>query len=305
LRYFHSKQDSQQETTHPFGGFGPNIPVGIQTNSATGKKTTFKVNASYKLSDAALLYATVSEGFRVGGTNAADLPFASGIPPSFGPDSLRNYEIGAKSELLGRRLRLNGAIYRIDWDDIQVQAIDTTGAFPFVTNAGTARVDGFELEANAILAPGLQFDFGGAYTDAKLTEDQPLIPNNPNLGKDGDRLPKVPKLQFNAALTYTFAVAGTSEMSLRADVSHRDKTDTQFNRAPSNTIPNGFNVPLDAYTLVNLRASLTWNDWIASLFAKNVFDERAQVDAIASDQDPLARITVRPRTIGLSITRNF
>jgi iron complex outermembrane recepter protein len=305
LRYFHSEQDSEQETTHPFGGFGPNIPVGVQTNSATGNKTTFKVNASYQLSESALVYATVSEGFRVGGTNAADLPFASGIPPSFGPDSLRNYEIGAKSELLDRKLRLNGAVYRIDWDDIQVQAIDTTGAFPFTTNAGTARVNGFELEANAILAPGLQLDFGGAYTDAKLTEDQPLIPNNPNLGKDGDRLPKVPKLQFNAALTYTFAVAGTSEMSLRADVSHRDKTDTQFNRAPGNTIPNGFNVPLAAYTLVNLRASLTWNDWIASLFAKNVFDERAQVDAIASDQDPLARITVRPRTIGLSITRNF
>ena len=56
---------------------------------------------------------------------------------------------------------------------------------------------------------------------------------------------------------------------------------------------------------MNLRASLTWNDWVTSLFAKNVFDERAQVDAIASDQDPLARITVRPRTIGLSITRNF
>jgi iron complex outermembrane recepter protein len=305
LRYFHSKQDSSQETTHPFGGFGTNIPVGVQTNSATGNKTTFKVNVSYKLSEVGLVYATVSEGFRVGGTNAADLPFASGIPPSFGPDTLRNYEIGAKSEFLERKLRLNGALYRIDWDDIQVQAIDTTGAFPFTTNAGTARVNGFELEANAILAPGLQLDFGGSYTDAKLTQDQPILPNNPNLGKDGDRLPKVPRIQYNAALSYTFAVAGTSEMSLRADLSHRGASDTQFNSAASNTIPNGFNVPLDAYTLVNLRASLTWNDWVASLFAKNVFDERAAVDAIASDQDPLARLTVRPRTIGVSIRRNF
>jgi iron complex outermembrane recepter protein len=305
LRYFHSDQDSAQVTTHPFGGFGPNIPVGVQTNSAIGKKTTYKLNASYKFDDARLVYATISEGFRVGGTNAADLPFASGIPPSFGPDKLRNYEIGAKTELLDRKLRLNGAIYRIDWTDIQVQAIDTTGAFPFTTNAGKARVNGVELEVNAILAPGLQLDFGGAFTDAKLTEDQPFIPNNPNLGKDGDRLPKVPRIQLDAGLSYTMPVTNGADLTLRADASHRGKTNTQFNAAADNTIPNGFNVPLDAYTLVNLRASVAWNDWTASLFAKNVFDERAQVDAIASDQDPLARITVRPRTIGIAISRTF
>ena len=44
---------------------------------------------------------------------------------------------------------------------------------------------------------------------------------------------------------------------------------------------------------------------VASLFAKNVLDKRAQVDAISSVQDPLARITVRPRTIGASIKYTF
>ncbi|MEP7243240.1 MAG: TonB-dependent receptor [Gammaproteobacteria bacterium] len=305
VRYFHSKQDSSQETLHPFGGFGPNIPVGVQTNSATASKTTFKANVSYKLTDDSLLYATFSEGFRIGGTNAADLPFASGIPPAYDPDSLKNYEIGAKSEFLDHKLRLNAAVYRIDWSDIQVQAIDTTGAFPFTTNAGTAQVNGFEIEANAILAPGLQLDFGGSYTDATLTADQPLIPNNPNLGKDGDRLPKVPKVQLAAALTYTMPVMGDAELAFRADVSHRGSSNTQFNSSAANTFPLGFNVPLDSYELVNLRATYTKDQWVASLFAKNVFDERAQVDAIASDQDPLARITVRPRTIGVSIKRTF
>ncbi|MGH8315714.1 MAG: TonB-dependent receptor, partial [Steroidobacterales bacterium] len=78
VRYFHSSLDSENETTHPFGGFGTNIPVGVQTNSATGNKTTFKANVSYKYGAEGLLYATVSQGFRVGGTHAADLPFASG-----------------------------------------------------------------------------------------------------------------------------------------------------------------------------------------------------------------------------------
>ena len=299
LRYFRSTLDSQNETTHPFGGFGTNIPVGVQTNSATGNKTTFKVNLSYKASDNALMYATVSQGFRVGGTNAADLPFASGIPPSFDPDSLINYEIGAKTEFLDHRLRINAALYQINWSDIQVEALDNTQAFKFTTNAGTATVRGFELEAQAILAKGLELDFGGSFIDAKLTEGQPGANGDPTLGQNGDRLPNVPRVQFNAALTYAFPVGNGADLSLRADVGFRGKTDTLFNTA------SGFLVPLHSYELVNLRANLSWNEWVFGLFAKNVFDKRAEVDAIASVQDPLARITARPRTVGISVKRTF
>jgi iron complex outermembrane recepter protein len=305
LRYFHSSLDSQNETTHPFGGFGNNIPVGVQVNSGSDNKTTFKANLSYKLSDVNLLYATVSQGFRVGGTNPADLPFASGIPPTFGPDSLTNYELGIKNEFLDRRLRLNAAIYQIDWKDIQVQGLDQTQAFFFVTNAGTARVRGIELEAEALLGAGLEFDFGGAWTDAKLTEDQPTATVDPTAGRNGDRLPNVPRVQFDAALSYKRAVGSGANLNLSADVNYRGKTDTRLRTGAAFSIPNGFNVPLDSYELVNVRATLEWNDWSASLFAKNLFDKRAQVDAIASAQDPLAFITVRPRTIGLSVTRRF
>jgi len=96
LRYFHSSQESFQAQTHPFGGFSGS-PVGELTNNAAGNKTTFKASLSYK-TDFGLIYATVSEGFRVGGTNAANLPFASNIPRTYDPDQLRNYELGVKSD---------------------------------------------------------------------------------------------------------------------------------------------------------------------------------------------------------------
>ncbi len=309
LRYFHSKQDAENETTHPFGGFGTDIPVGVQTNSGSGNKTTFKASLSYKYSDDGLLYATVSQGFRVGGVNAANLPFASGIQPTYRPDTLTNYELGAKNEFLDHRLRLNAAIYQINWKDIQVQALDTTGAFRYITNAGTARSRGVELEAQALLAPGLEFDFGGSWTDAKLTEDHPNVAH-PELhddyaGHNGDRLPNVPRIQFNAALSYKFPVSSEANLDLIADVNYRGSTDTQFRTSPALTVPNGFNIPLAAYTLVNLRAAFDWHDWTATLFAKNLTDKRAQVDGIAAAQDPYGLITVRPRTIGVSVTRKF
>jgi iron complex outermembrane receptor protein len=304
VRYFHSSQESFQAQTHPFQGF-KGSPEGELTNSFAGNKTTFKANLSYK-TDFGLIYATVSEGFRVGGTNAANLPFASNIPRTYDPDQLRNYELGVKSDFWDKRLRLNAAAYAIRWSNIQIASVDSSGAFPFVTNAGTASVDGFELESQLLLAPGLQLDLTGTYENARLTSDQPNscfnkdgTPCNPNLAYNGNRLPEVPRFLADAALSYSVPVSAVLTANFRADVQYRDATKSQTNPL------SPFNVPLAPYTLLNLRAGADWNEWNATVFVKNATDKRAQVDAISSSQDPLAYITVRPRTVGLQVTRKF
>ena len=109
----------------------------------------------------------------------------------------------------------------------------------------------------------------------------------------------MPKFQGNASVSYRFPLVDDFEGLLRADMNYRGRSKTQF----SNASP--FNVPLDRYAALNLRATAQSDVWSASVFVRNVFDTRAQVDAIASDQDPLARLTIRPRTYGLSVTRNF
>ena len=211
-----------------------------------------------------MLYATASQGFRGGGVNPANLPFASAIPHGFEPDSLWNYEVGAKGRLFDNRFSYELAAYLINWDNIQVQEVDATGAFPFTSNAGAARIKGVEAEFEYRPTPELSFSLNGSYQDAYLTEDQPPIPGNPNVGHKGDELPNVPKLQGNLTVDYTLAVERQMRMVLGADFSYRGKTHTQLNE----TSP--FNVPLAAYTLVNLRAA-----WIRSVERHPV---RAQPD---------------------------
>jgi iron complex outermembrane receptor protein len=299
-RYFHSRQSAAQQTTHPFGGFAPGSQTDLVLfNQSTDHKVTYKFNLSYQADRNMLIYATAAQGFRVGGVNPANLPFTSNIPRGYTPDTLWNYEAGFKSELFDRRLRFNVAAYTIRWSDTQVRAVDATGSFPFTTNAGKVRINGIEAEADGRLAPGLQLSVGGSYQTAKLRQDQPFIPGNPNLGLNGDTLPNVPKFQANASLSYDFPLAGDFTETLRADFNYRAKTQTQFN----NNSP--FNVPLDSYTLLNLRATTHTGDWAVALFVNNLFDKRAQIDAISSTQDPLARLTIRPRTIGASATRSF
>ena len=76
----------------------------------------------------ALVYATYSEGFRVGGSNP--LKAASTLPQNYKSDELDNYEIGAKTEWLDNRLRVNLAAYYMKWNDIQVQVEDPQPVVP-------------------------------------------------------------------------------------------------------------------------------------------------------------------------------
>ena len=295
-RYFKSNIKSNQETTHPFGGFGPN-PEGELVNEDTDKKTTFKFNLSWEPNEDVLIYANAAQGFRTGGLNQANLPFASGIPQGYGPDELWNYEIGTKFSFAQNRVNINLAAYIIDWTDIQVGALDNTGAFPFVTNAGTAKIEGVEGELLASLDEGVTLSVGASYQNARITEDQAA----PNFGRDGDPIPNVPKFQGSINFDIDRRFNETFNYVVHADLSYRGGSRTTL--APLSRDSSA--VDLASYELLNLRAGLENEDWSFGLFVRNLTDVRAQVDAISSSQDPLARITLRPRTVGANLTRRF
>ena len=93
-----------QEQTHPFGGFppGPTLVPVIDTTS-TYSKATYLFNASYKFNRSSAALRHRFRRFRGGGLNPLSEPFDP-IPGAFAPDSLWNYEAGAKGRLLDGRL---------------------------------------------------------------------------------------------------------------------------------------------------------------------------------------------------------
>jgi len=309
VRLFQWDITSAGADTKPFLGFGGGATlIDVSTGTDTAQ---FRANVSYDVSEDHLVYFTAAEGFRVGGTNDNAInPTGAPIPVGFEPDNLWNYEIGWKTSWFDDRLILNGAAYLIFWDDLQVSSIDPSGAFPFIDNAGEARVDGFEFSLTARPMRGLELRLGGSFQDARITEDQPLAdPNSPtfdpNAGRKGDEIPNVPDLQgfFSAQYQYPIAaeLGGFQNLDgvFRVDVSYRGETDTEFRE----TSP--FNVDLDSYALVNLKAGIQSEHWRFSVFGRNVTDQRAEVDAINTTQDPLGRITARPATYGLNVAYDF
>jgi iron complex outermembrane receptor protein len=303
LRYFTEHLEGFQVTTHPFlglpEGVAPIAPIDDEPQSYN--KVTSKFNASYQFNDAVLVYGTASQGFRGGGLNVQSVVLEP-VPPSFGPDSLWNYEIGFKGRLLDRRLDYQVDAYAIYWHNIQVQQTTADVGLNYTGNAGEAVSKGIEFEFNLRPIDYLTINFSGSVQDAYLKEGASAeqLAANTTLGRTGDKLPQVPPYQAALGVDWTapLPVSGDWKWTLAADVNQRGAESAYFDA-------NTYNIRLKSYTLLNLRARIANGPWSAMIFARNVTDERAQVSAINSMQDPFAFLTVRPRTVGLSITRNF
>jgi outer membrane receptor protein involved in Fe transport len=300
IRYFTESLEGVQTQTHPFGGFppGPTL-VPLPDPNETFNKVTWKANLSYKFSDSLLGYGTVSTGFRSGGLNAISEPFEP-IPAAYSPDSLINFELGAKGRLFDGLFDYQADVYFIRWSNIQVQETTPDGAFVYQGNAGEAKVKGVEFEFTAHPIQYLSASFAGSYQDAYLAQGATAAQYNlnPTLGQTGDAIPNVPKYQLNLGLNYRRPIVNDWEGMVATDVTYRDAVDSYFSS-------NSFNLPLAPYTLVGLRVGAIEGPWSVTAFARNLTNKRAQVSAINSTQDPDALLTVQPRTIGLTATRKF
>jgi iron complex outermembrane recepter protein len=300
IRYFTESLSGVQLQTHPFGGFAPSATlVPLPDPNETFNKVTWKANLSYKFSDSLLGYGTVSTGFRSGGVNAVSEPFEP-IPKAYSPDSLINFELGAKGRLANGLFDYQADVYFIRWSNIQVQDTTPDAAFVYQGNAGEAYVKGVEFEFTAHPIQYLTASFAGSYQDAYLVQgaSAAVYAYNPTLGLTGDAIPNVPKVQLNLGLNYRAPIANGWDGMVATDVTYRDSVNSYF-------ASNSFNIPLAPYTLVGLRMGVIEGPWSVTAFARNLTNKRAQVSAINSTQDPDALLTVQPRTVGLTATRKF
>ncbi len=300
-RYFEYDKSATTATTVAFPQLG--IKALLPTTfDSDDDGVVGKVNVAYSLSESALVYVQATEGFRPGGTNQV-FGLATELAP-YEPDSLWNYEIGAKTSWLADRMTVNVAAFRIDWDNMQVTGTVPgalgAGAVRFISNAGAAQIDGVELELVAAPVQGLELSLGAAYMDARLSEDQ-ISTQVSAPGRKGDRIPNVPKVSGAVAVEYGHPLGAALYGSARVDVTH---TGEQFSELRPNSI---FYERIEETTLTNLRLRLedistTWN---VDMFVNNVFDEVAINRVLSSEFGFDLTVSAPPRTFGLSVGKSF
>jgi iron complex outermembrane recepter protein len=291
-RAFRADESDDLNSTHPFGGFSP--PVATPTLYSHAHKVTPKFYLSYQVTPAAMVYATVSEGFRIGGGNLVNV---MPLPPqdrTYQPDWLWNYEIGAKTSWFDRRLIANTSLYYIKWSNIQISDFtDDTNALTYIANAGRARVYGGEFELEGKVSRDLLVGGSLALMEAQLTEDQPAT-NPQYAAHSGDLFPNVPQVSGSVFAEYRHNVAPGFQGFVRVDESYTGRQGTQF--GPSNPI---YNV-IPAYNLLGLRIGVEAGAWEAALFGRNLLNAyAANIIEQASNLTPRSVVPLRPRTFGV------
>ncbi|MBY8823705.1 TonB-dependent receptor [Sphingomonas colocasiae] len=301
VRAYRLKNTLEATCTEAF----PGILCGIDTPRITAKKTSasprFTVN--YRPSDNATLYATVSRGFRAGGANAAIPPalgcdLASSVGPIFNPDSVWNYELGAKIETPNRVLTVNGAAYRIEQKGIQLTIPDPCGS-TFFANAGDARIDGAELEMN--LRPSKHITLSGqiSYTDAKFTSVPADFGAAAGYAR-GDAIPETPRWKFALSSELRYPVNEGWEAYARGSWQHVGKTPFGID----GVVSSGRFRP--AYDIANFDIGAEGSSVDISLFVRNAFNKRGILaigsGAVSTIPGVFENVTyVTPRTIGLTM----
>jgi outer membrane receptor protein involved in Fe transport len=270
-----------------------------------------KVQVDYKVTPNAMVYATAAKGFRPGGITPS-VPMslgcdvnleAIGITQSqahrYKADSLWNYEVGSKTSWLDNRLTVDGAVFYIDWKDLQQQILLPCG-FQFRANVGAAKSQGAELEVHARPARGLDVSGGVGYQKAVITQASSGGAVSPQ--QVGDRVYQVPDWTGNLSLTYTH--------SLNAKYSAMYNVTYGYMGSSKSANNDPFNPRTRApYSIVDAKFGVTFDSWDVSLAAKNLTNEHANLAdnrSIAVEMPGRPRIvTNQPRTIGIDIRKSF
>ncbi|MCB2089188.1 MAG: TonB-dependent receptor [Sphingomonadaceae bacterium] len=202
-----------------------------ERGDASFSKFTWNLMGRYELSQDVSVYARVATGYRSGGFNASG-PVVAGTSQidSFGAESLISYEIGLKSQLFNRRLRLNIAGYRNVYDDLAITQPVLTGTGTFQTqivNAGKVEYTGVEADFVAMIGDVFSIDGSVGYVDVKyksFVAGQPVNPADPVVNiAEFSRAGYTSPFTANLALNAVFPI-GNNGMELRARVgfTHED-----------------------------------------------------------------------------------
>ena len=288
----------------------PPVPLDPVTLSDNDTFSNFNpsLTVDFKISDDVSVYGKVVTAYKSGGYNLRS--GRDNFAPPFEEENIISYEVGAKSELLDRRVRLNAAAFVSKYEDMQVQQIPSVQrpSQTVVVNAGEATIDGFELDMTARVVEGLTAIVGYGYTHAVFDEViDKSSPSSPTFGRDiADQytMPYAPMHTYNATLDYVFPSIGVG--TLRGVLSY-NWTDERYGTA-SNADMEGFK--LDDYGTLNARLALedigvgADGSLRTSLWVRNLENEEYYAHAVSFGYARTATFG-EPRTYGIDVTYNY
>jgi outer membrane receptor protein involved in Fe transport len=230
-----------------------------------------------------MVYARVATGYAPGQANPAD----PGVPPESKPDTVIDYEVGAKTELLDHKWSIDASVYHIKHDDIQAGLFSEQAKIYYYGNAGSAVSDGVELSSELRPLTGLRLSGWVAFGEGKFTDNPASA-----AGGAAQALRLQPKWSGSLSLGQEFPVAASVTGFAGATATYLGA------RGQS-----GFVFP--AYTRMDLHGGIKYGAWTARLYANNLMNRHAIINGGPGTLIPDSYYYITPRVIGLAISKIF
>lgn len=270
---------------------------------------TPSLNISIDVSENVMAYGQVSTGFKAGGydprsNNTANFEFEE--------EKVKAYEIGYKMRVNEGRGEVNLALFRMDYEDLQISQFDGGVGFN-VGNAKETLVQGLELDGRWKLSENLNANYSMAYLDFEYKDFEngnchypDTLPGNPVTSCDytGERGVYTPELTFNGGLDYSRNINNSLYFVTALDMQWVDKQQVHVNLDPKGEV--------DAYALLNLRVAIEDDAWSVALLGKNLLDEdivsysaNLPLSETFAQSNSYYSFVRRPRTLALETRFKF
>jgi iron complex outermembrane receptor protein len=259
---------------NPAGGLLTATPPGNGTVLSTGGSSNSNFSGksvlTVKPSDDLMFYGSYTRGYK---GPAFNIFFNHTAPTNATPideETSDAFELGFKSQFADKRIQLNAALFQATYDGFQANNFVLLNGTTItnLTNAGTVRTKGFELDAIVNAAEGLNLFGNLAYADAKVKRFNPNPLTNAPDARNGTKLPLAPEWSWNVGAEYEGRFnlfSADAKIYLRTNYSY---TDDQFSDL-------GLGGPIDSYGMWN--ASIGFSDaddnYRATFFIRNISDE--------------------------------
>ena len=244
-----------------------------------------RAGIAYELTPTARAYATFNRGYKSGGFFGGQATEAAQLEP-YKNETLNAYEVGFKSELFGRRIRANLSAFYYDYKDQQVfsQELRNGITTQVLTNAGSSRAYGGEIEIAGNPVKPLSINLSASYLDTKILEFT-------SAGQDyaGNVLQHSPKWTLSGSATYTAELPGGSAIVANANANWR--TRIYFDNTQRLRISEGAKTVVDAQLGWRLPDGKTE----FGVYAKNLFGEVYLLGMSPIDSLGLDGLTYAPR----------
>lgn len=282
-------------------------PLAASTTDTTNSQSSIlpRFSVAYKPDPFVAYYATISKGYRFGLTNYNSGTQAN-VPLNYKSDTLWNYEVGAKTTVLGGRGTVNTSLYYIAWHDLQVPFRNANNQ-TYITNAGDARSYGMETELAMKATPALELNAALTLGTAEITRGNPGIqrraasirgPEVMGVLK-GDRLPGSQRYSATLGAQYTLRNLAGGSAYARVDAVRVGAAYADFMEEGSLQTGN--------YNMVNLRLGYKYGRYELVAFVNNAGNSDGIVSAVPNGNllgtDVAYR--VRPRTAGLTLRAGY